>query len=228
MEFSSVVVDGICLLIIVLCAVRAHKQGFATAVVNLLGKFVRLFVGMFASDKLSPLIFQKMRPSMITRVMEYFESNIGVIEIGSILDRITESWPERFGFLENISGKLPSFLALNESGARWITDNIVAPFFTECIGAVVFIVCFVLVSLLCNFLGRALKIVNKVPIVGGLNRILGVLVGIVSGCLNIILLSFLLSIIVVVSKDALPFINSRTLAGSKILALTGAINPFFK
>ena len=95
-----------------------------------------------------------------------------------------------------------------------------------CISVVIFLVLFIAVRVVCGLLAKMFKTVNKVPVLGGLNRLAGGLAGFVIGGVDIILLSFLFSIIVIITGDGLSWLNSGVIAGSQILAFTGVINPF--
>ena len=62
--------------------------------------------------------------------------------------------------------------------------NALEPLFLPVIQAVVFLSVWIVVRVLCRMLGRVLRGINAIPLIGGLNRILGFAFGFVSGLLN--------------------------------------------
>jgi hypothetical protein len=80
----------------------------------------------------------------------------------------------------------------------------------------------------CSALSNLTKGVNEVPVIGTANQAAGFVAGVVIGVVYIILLSFLFSIIVMVTKDSLTHFNGRILSQSIILRLTAFLNPFLQ
>ena len=76
--------------------------------------------------------------------------------------------------------------------------------------------------------GVAFKIFNKIPLLGGANKLAGGVAGFAIAGIDIIILSSLLSIIVVLSGNGFEWLNTDVIEGSKILAITMPFNPFLK
>ena len=95
--------------------------------------------------------------------------------------------------------------------------NALEPLFLPVIQAVVFLSVWIVVRVLCRMLGRVLRGINAIPLIGGLNRILGFAFGFVSGLLNCWIWSILLW---------LEFLTTATLNRSVIYGLLANLNPF--
>lgn len=76
------------------------------------------------------------------------------------------------------------------------------------------------------FLVTVLTNINKIPLLGGVNRILGVCIGVVAGFINVLLILCLLWAVVVITNGNLPFVNDSSLSGSCFYSFFSAYNPF--
>ena len=79
---------------------------------------------------------------------------------------------------------------------------------------------------LCRMLGRVLRGINAIPLIGGLNRILGFAFGFVSGLLNCWIWSILLWVAANLTGGKLEFLTTATLNRSVIYGLLANLNPF--
>jgi hypothetical protein len=181
-----------------------------------------------ASTYSQPVFDNLLRNSLITRSYSYLEQTASNIDIETALSQVIGKWPQEFvnTILEKTQDSLAVLLTPDMDSAIFLVDSFIAPIIVACISVVIFIVLFIAIRLICGVLAKMFKTVNKVPILGFANRLAGGLSGFVIGGVNIILLSFLFSIIVIITGDGLSWLNSGVIAGSQILAFTGVINPF--
>ena len=84
----------------------------------------------------------------------------------------------------------------------------------------------VLCRVVIAFLVTVLTNINKIPLLGGVNRILGVCIGVVAGFINVLLILCLLWAVVVITNGNLPFVNDSSLSGSYFYSFFSAYNPF--
>ena len=104
--------------------------------------------------------------------------------------------------------------------------NALEPLFLPVIQAVVFLSVWIVVRVLCRMLGRVLRGINSIPLIGGLNRILGFAFGFVSGLLNCWIWSILLWVAANLTGGKLEFLTTATLNRSVIYGLLANLNPF--
>ena len=81
-------------------------------------------------------------------------------------------------------------------------------------------------GLVSRMLGRVLRGINAIPLIGGLNRILGFAFGFVSGLLNCWIWSILLWVAANLTGGKLEFLTTATLNRSVIYGLLANLNPF--
>lgn len=210
-------------------AFKAYRDGFFTSVVKLLGNLGSLLAAWYVSANYSRIIFENFfRASFLDKSYAYLLRTSENIDVQAAIESIIGKWPRGFAdsLLEKTQESLSVVLTPDMESAALLVDQFLAPVVTSVISVVLFIICFMAVSLLCSMLAKTLKIVNGVPILGFANRLAGLGAGLIIGGVNIILLSFLFSIIIILTGDSLSFLNRRTLRQSRIIALAGAVNPF--
>ncbi len=227
------IIDIILLVIVFLCAVKGFKDGFFTALVNLVGSIASLIVAWIVSNKYSGVIFEKLlREKVIESTYKYIQDSANSIDIKSLLENIISGLPENFidNFIDSIVIKVEGIIAdlatPSVDVAVNIVDAIIAPVIIVIISIIIFCVVFTLCNIVAGLLAKIFRAINKIPVIGFANRLAGFGVGICTGAINVFLISCLLSIIAIITKNSLSFLNIEVLAQSKILAMTSSINPF--
>ena len=107
-----------------------------------------------------------------------------------------------------------------------IVENVVAPLVMPLIGVVVFFAVFVLGRVVISLLAAIFSNVNRVPLVGGVNRGLGAVIGLVAGLINALMVLCIIWAVVVITGGSLPGLNDQALAGSRLYTFFSAYNPF--
>ena len=229
MNNPSTIIDIGLVVVLLISVVRAYIDGFFTSVIRLIGNLGSLFGAWYVASTYSQPIFDSLlRNSLITRSYSYLQQTARNINIETALSSVIGKWPQEFvnTILQKTQDSLSVLLSPDMDSAVFLVDRFIAPIVVACISVVIFIVLFIAIRVVCALLAKMFKTVNKVPILGFANRLAGGLSGFVIGGVNIILLSFLFSIIVIITGDGLSWLNSQVISQSQILALTGIINPF--
>ncbi|MBE6867107.1 MAG: CvpA family protein [Ruminococcaceae bacterium] len=229
MNNPSTIIDIGLVVVLLISVVRAYIDGFFTSVIRLIGNLGSLFGAWYVASTYSQPIFDSLlRNSLITRSYSYLQQTARNIDIETALSSVIGKWPQEFvnTILQKTQDSLSVLLSPDMDSAVFLVDQFIAPIVVACISVVIFIVLFIAIRVVCALLAKMFKTVNKVPILGFANRLAGGLSGFVIGGVNIILLSFLFSIIVIITGDGLSWLNSQVISQSQILALTGMINPF--
>ncbi|MBQ6849505.1 MAG: CvpA family protein [Oscillospiraceae bacterium] len=229
MNNPSTIIDIGLVVVLLISVVRAYIDGFFTSVIRLIGNLGSLFGAWYVASTYSQPIFDSLlRNSLITRSYSYLQQTARNIDIETALSSVIGKWPQEFvnTILQKTQDSLSVLLSPDMDSAVFLVDQFIAPIVVACISVVIFIVLFIAIRVVCALLAKMFKTVNKVPILGFANRLAGGLSGFVIGGVNIILLSFLFSIIVIITGDSLSWLNSQVISQSQILALTGMINPF--
>ena len=227
------IIDFILLVIVFLCAVKGFKNGFFTALVNLIGSIVSLILAWIVSNRYSGIIFENLlREKVIDSTYKYIQDSANNLDIRSLLENIISGLPENFmdKFIDSIVVKAENIMAElatpSMEVAVNIVDTIIAPAVTVVIGIVIFCIVFTVCNIIAGLLSKLFRAINAIPVVGFANRLAGFGIGLCTGAINVFLISCLLSIIAIITQNSLSFLNIEVLAQSKILAMTQSINPF--
>lgn len=230
MEYnSSLILDGILLALLLICAIRGYLNGFLTSIINLVGSFAAFIAAWYVSSHYSQTVFDSyLRETFVERCYNYFVGVSRNVSVEEALSNVLGKFPQ--SFVDTIISKtefaLSTMLSPTRESAEIFIDSVVSPIVVSIISIVLLIAVFAVLSLICHIVAKILKNVNDVPIIGTPNKIGGFFVGVINGAINIIILSFILSIIVIITKDSLTYLNSAIIGQSKILTLTAVINPF--
>lgn len=95
--------------------------------------------------------------------------------------------------------------------ASSILDNVVKPSLLLPIRALIFIILFAIIMLLLGIIVNALKVINKIPVIGSVNVFFGVIVGVCESLIVCFLICIGLQIIISLSGNELIFINTPTI-----------------
>lgn len=225
----SLTLDIILIIVLFIYSIRGYLNGLLASVAELAGNLGSLIAAAFASNAWAPRLFKgALRKSLVERSYNYLAQASRQVDIQTAVTDVAGGLP-RF-LVENILGKaqetLSTILRPTQESAAYLVDEFLRPIITPCISVVIFVLVFRAVKIVCGILSKFLKKINDVPILGTANKWTGFVIGIVIGGINIILLSFLLSIIILGTGDSLTYLNSAVMSGSKIMAITGLINPF--
>lgn len=137
------------------------------------------------------------------------------------------------GAIESMAKSLPSFMSeiadslvtkekLNDvvisiidadtnDYASAITDNVIKPVVLVPMRALIFAVLFVIILFVLNLLAKMLKGINKIPLIGGINKILGAAAGFVQGAIVVFLVCIFVQVVVALSGNELIFLNTMTI-----------------
>ena len=221
----ALILDVILIAVIVLTAFHYKKKGFVAGLLDLVGNLLALLVAWIASDRISPTVFenffkqgliekitqtvQERGTSGLTMLVESFSS----ILPGGMADEVTRS-------LQDILGSGAPDLAVR------IVDTILTPLIVPMITVVLFFIAFAVCKLVISMLVAVLTNINKIPVIGSVNELLGILVGVAGGVLNEVLLLCLIWAVVAITNNNLPVLNHDILSGSMMYSLFSKYNPF--
>lgn len=221
----ALILDVILIAVIVLTAFHYKKKGFVAGLLDLVGNLLALLVAWIASDRISPTVFenffkqgliekitqtvQERGTSGLTMLVESFSS----ILPGGMADQVTRS-------LQDILGSGAPDLAVR------IVDTILTPLIVPMITVVLFFIAFAVCKLVISMLVAVLTNINKIPVIGSVNELLGILVGVAGGVLNVVLLLCLIWAVVAITNNNLPVLNNDMLSGSMMYSLFSKYNPF--
>lgn len=225
----SFLFDIICVvLLLVLALVYAHK-GLLATLVQAVGSLASLIGAKLFADWASPLIFERfLRAGFLTRITATITEQ-GTFDLSALAAQYAGFLPEtlRQSIVDSVSGTVTQMVASGAAtAAEAIVDKVIEPLFTPVLAIVLFFVAFTVFRMLVSLLVTVLTNVNKIPLVGGVNRALGFFAGLIAGVIDLFLLLCGVWALIVITGGGLPYLNETALGASLFYRLFSRINPF--
>ncbi len=221
----AILVDIILIAVIVITTLHYRRKGFVAGLLDLIASLLSLALAWIVSGRLSPTVFENFFKSGLIDQMAAIIQRQGGVNLSALLSGLSGFLPQRL--LDEIAASAAGLLdPAAPNLAQRVVEDVIAPLVIPLISTVVFFATFLLCRILAALLVTALTNLNKIPVLGGVNRTLGTLVGVVVGLIYMLLGLCLLWAIVVFTNGTLPALNDNALSGSILYSLFAAYNPF--
>lgn len=215
---NPLILDGIVLLVIALCAFVSWKRGFLRSLVGLVGTAASFFAAMIFSQPIAEktyaaLLADGIREAVKTGVEEYgmesFQTFVSKIdEILSYLPKLIANAVSAELEAGSLEEWYASFVKANSGNiASALADNIVAPIVTACLQILAFCLLFLVCSLVIRLLAALLGGVRKAPLIGSCDALLGGVFGALRGMLYVFVAAAVLWLLMRMTNDGLPFLT---------------------
>ena len=236
----GILIDLIIVGIIVLCIKKGSKDGFAKTLVGFFAFVIAIVMAGVLCAPVANLAYDKalkapIEDAVYTAVSENLDGGITATaeEISAVIDSTVEKLPAFVKGVTEIEDKkdavLQSVNELKTADAEEITNNIVsnylAPIVIKVISALVFVVLFVVLLFACKLLSKALKLVNKLPLIGKLNEFLGGVLGVLQGVVIALAVCWVLVAVTNDGGSLFKIITAETIEHSLILKTFATYNP---
>lgn len=202
-----------------------QKKGFAAGLISLGGNLASLLAAWFGSSRLAPIVFDRFfRQSISDKILQIITENGW--------EQVQEKLQGLLWFLGDKAGEITDTLqqSAQSSAMQAVTavlQNVVEPLLIPLLSIVIFVVLYALCRLLIKLLVAVFAHINDVPLVGGLNRFGGVLLGLAIGALNVFIALCAVWMILIVTGNAIPFFNTQQLQSSLFYTAFLRLGLFF-
>ena len=223
---AAIVFDLVMLALLLVVAFAYARRGFAAGLVQFVGNLASLIGALVLSHQASPLLFEKFfQNGFVTSIQNTLTAE-GTVNIQSTIEKYAGFLPE--SIKESLTASAAGLL---DSGAPdlavKLVDEVIAPLLTPIIAIVLFFVAFALCRLLVGLLVAVLTNVNRIPVMGSVNRFFGFLMGLLAGVVDLYLVLCAVWAVIVITGGSIEFLNDQALAGSITNGLFGRFNPFY-
>ena len=225
----SFLFDIICTVVWLLLAVRYASKGFLASVVQLAGSLLSLTGARAFSGWAAGQVFQNFFAGSFRDQIAASITAGGVVDLSGIAQRYAGFLPESFraSIVEACERSISAVLSDNAVVlADVIVQKVLAPLLTPVISLVLFFVAFALLRMLVSLLVTVLGLVNKLPVVGTVNRWLGWTAGGIASLLDIYLVLCVLWALIVITGGNLTMLNDTVMSSSLYYKVFNVFNPF--
>ena len=214
----SFLFDIICTVVWLLLAVRYARKGFLASVVQLAGSLFSLTGARAFSGWAAGQVFQNFFAGSFRDQIAASITAGGVVDLSGIAQRYAGFLPESF--------RASIVEACERSVSAVLVQKVLAPLLTPVISLVLFFVAFALLRMLVSLLVTVLGLVNKLPVVGTVNRWLGWTAGGIASLLDIYLVLCVLWALIVITGGNLTMLNDTVMSSSLYYKVFNVFNPF--
>lgn len=218
--------DLILLAILLLVAMRYAGKGFAAALVQFAGNLASLLGASIFSQNIAPVLFTNFFENNFTTSIEKTLADGGQLQLDQLVEKYAGFLPEELQ--RSITQSAGGVLTGNAPElAEQVVNQVIAPLLTPIIAIVVFFVAFALCKVIVGFVVAVLTNFNRIPILGGVNKLLGFAMGLLAGVVDLYLILCAVWAIIVVTGGSIPWLNQQVLGESIGFSLFGQFNPFY-
>ena len=225
----SFLFDMICTVVWLLLAVRYARKGFLASTVQLVGNLLSLGGARVFSSWAAAEVFQRfLAGSFRTQIAESITAG-GVVDLTGIADKYAGFLPDSFraSIVEACERSISAVLSDNAVVlADVIVQKVLAPLLTPVISLVLFFLAFALFRMLISMLVTVLGLVNRLPVIGTVNRWLGWTAGGIASLVDIYLVMCVLWAIIVITGGNLTVLNDTVMSSSLYYKVFNLFNPF--
>ena len=206
----SFLFDIICTVVWLVLAVRYARKGLLASIIQLTGNLFSLLGAWRLSAVSAGWVFQQFLAGGLRTQVAASLAEGGVLDLDAVARQYAGFLPAslRDPVVEACERSLQALL---ESNAAALADTVVHG---------------VLEPLLTPVLSLALGLVNKLPLIGAVNRGLGFLAGGITGLVDLYLVLCVLWALVVVTGGSLSALNEAVLGDSVFYQMFNMVNPF--
>ena len=202
----SFLFDILCTAAWIVLTVRYARKGFLASMVQLLGNGLSLLGAHQLSSACAGWVFEHLLAGGFRTQIAASLAAGGVVDLTGIADKYAGFLPQTF--------------------RASIVAKVLQPLLTPVIMLVLFFVFYALLRLLVSMLVTVLGLVNKLPVVGTVNRGLGWLVGGGTALMDLYLVLCVVWGLVVITGGSLSVLNDTVMSGSLYYKVFNLFNPF--
>ena len=213
----SFLFDIICTAAWIILMIRYAHKGFLSSMVQLVGNLISLLGARQLSTACAGWVFEHMLAGGFRTQIAASLSAGGVVDLTGIAEKYAGFLPASF--------RASIVAACERSIGAVLADNAVVLADTI-VEKVMFCLFYALLRLLVSMLVTVLGLVNKLPVIGTMNRALGWIVGGGTALLDIYLVLCVLWGIIVVTGGNLNVLNDTVMSTSLYYKVFNLFNPF--
>lgn len=210
--------DLLFLAVFAFAAVASWRKGFLAGLTELIGAVLGVGIAVWASRTLAPPIYDQFVSGSVSEKVETAVSQSGGDLAAAVqtLDFLPDTVRENLAQLVQSAGNtLPDQIST-------ALEPVLLPF----VQVLLFVVLCMVVRWVFRLLVGLMRQVNGIPLLGGVNRLFGLVLGLATGALDCWLLALLLWFIASVTAGSLEFLTLHILDQSVGYSFFGSFNPF--
>lgn len=215
--------DLILIVLAILLVWSAARRGFTTIFIRTVGNIVVFVAAVLLSWSAASWLFDAGLRGMLVDRVQVQLSSLSTGELEEIVQQAVAGLPdflssliEGFGYsVQDLAPQLQDTItSQSAAAAATIVDSIVAPVVILMLRGILLLVFLMLGWFLIRLLSRTANLVVNIPIVRGVNRFLGGVMGLFNAAIMALCVTALAWFVITLWGDTVPFLNTQTIESS--------------
>lgn len=232
-----ILLDLIVVAIMALCAFLSAKRGFVRTVVELVGFILALYLAFTVSGAVANTLYNNtIEPAIVNTVTENV-TNTAAVTVDDTVNAVWEGLPaivsnsasffgvEASAVSDTINNQLSNtsdVSAIAQTVAQKAVQPVVVPLIKSVLGTVLFIILMFVVKIFARLINR----VFKLPLIGGINRLLGGILGLGKGLVISAIICIAISTLIAITGKEFLFFTKENIENSLLFGLLANISLF--
>jgi uncharacterized membrane protein required for colicin V production len=225
--------DILLIAILVLSISFAARKGFVRTVIELIGYIAALAAAAYLGGLLAEFVFETfIRGGMVSSIQEQIEA-AGFTDMAMGIREAFDALPGYISATVAALGITPASVAagLADGGvtsgaiAASVVDLAVKPAMLSVLRSVFHMVLFLVLLFVVRRIAKASGFVNKIPLVGDLNIVLGGAFGLLKGVVWVLFVCTVVKLVQPVLQESWPFLQEETIESSYLFRFAYLNNP---
>ena len=215
--------DIVVIVVLIVCIIYGSVKGFLSIFTSFVGKILAFILALLLSGTLARLTYNsfiepKIAETISTKIEETLNNNEKATS-KEIIEKATEGMP---GFIRKTAFSFADTITINDEKSseisKTIEESVVSPIVLSALEILIFIILLTIFLIMVKFLTKSFGEVNEIPIIGKFNKLLGAVAGIIYAVAIIIVISYLVKGMVLLTGNDNEILNNDTIENSKIFS----------
>lgn len=225
----SLIIDIITVIVGLLIVYSGYRKGFIRSIILVVGYILSVFIAIYLSKIISQYLFDSfIRTYVVDAINSAIEVNTGDFSAAAIIPIILAQLPKFIAnpILSGFGGEAELYKLIDDKSngvlenlGAVISDNVVQPIMISLLEIISCLIIFLICTIIVQIIARMFKGLYSIPIVGSLNAVLGGLLGIIQVIILYYIAALVISTIISLTANNLPYLNSEVLRSTYILKL---------
>ncbi len=201
LNIISIIYDLLAVAVVITCIIKGRKDGFAKTAVQTVGYICSIIAAVVISRICAALLYSMVIEPAVISSME--ASLAGAVDTESVINSLAsaiEGLPAISYLLFDFTGVAESLVASvgmdYAAIAENVAESVIRPVVEPILETLVFALSLIILIAIVSVIAKGSKVVNEVPVIGGINAFFGGVFGILNGALELCIAAAILRFII--------------------------------
>lgn len=220
--------DGLILIVLLIFTLNGIRKGIVRSIINFIGTILAVFLSSYLGKAAASSIYNSYIKQQITDSVSASVSNTIGQETGSVINEIITNLPS---FITDLvpwldsSDSVTNAIDSGADAAAYAVEELVSPIVIGAISLLAASIIFFLLMILVRFISNAVSRTFQIPVLLGVNRTFGGVLGLLNGCVFVMLVVLIIRLIASLAADE-TFITQQVYDQTYLFRFFNSFNMF--